>query len=109
MFRAASATMARRSKKTLRPNFGSRWKPSISLSQASNGITSPTRWRSSGTWPTPSARTERGSHSAACSSRPWTRISPPGDRPDSRQRLEQLRLAIAGDAGDAENLALRAR
>ncbi len=37
---------------------------------------------------------------------PSMRISPPLKRPDAGERLEKLRLAVAGDAGDAQNLAL---
>ena len=43
---------------------------------------------------------------AAGSGSPSTRISPPLKRPDAGERLQQFRLAVAGDARDADDLAL---
>ena len=69
-------------------------------------MTSPTRWRSSGTWPTPSSRSACGLRSCAGIGWPSIRISPLTQRADAGERLEKLGLAVAGDAGDAEDLAL---
>ena len=74
------------------------------FSASVNSSTSPRRWRSSGMWPTPEsrmwlrARPGRGParRSRSCRSR---RSRRPGER------LDQLRLAVAVDAGDADDLA----
>src|SRR5262249_19252170 len=81
----------------------SSWYPRIALSRPEKGMTSPIRWRSSGTWQSPSQRIRRGEWGGAG-------CPPPADlaglrRPDARQRLEELRLAVAGDAGDPHDLA----
>ena len=89
-----------------RPKVDWSWKPSIALSQASNGMIRPTRWRSSGTWPMPRLRTAWGSLLGGLQRPAVDEDLAAGERPDAGERLEQFRLAVAGDAGDAEDLAL---
>src|SRR5215510_3484344 len=62
-------------------------------------MTRPMRWRSSGTWASPSRRRRRGERAALQAD--LSRLH----RPDTSERLEELRLAVAGDAGDPDDLA----
>ena len=65
---------------------------------------SPCRCRSSGMKPTPASRRRGGGQVGRCPS-PASSIVPRGDRPDAHDRVHQLGLAVALDAGDAEHLA----
>ena len=55
--------------------------------------------------PEPPHGPRRGGAAASARSRPFQRICPDFAGADARERLEQLRLAVAGDAGDADDLA----
>ena len=69
-----------------------------------NESTRPKRWRSAGTKPTP-ASLHAGADPRCVTSLTVERIRP-GARPaQPDDRLDQLVLAVAGDAGDAEDLA----
>ena len=82
---------------------GRRYSRSARFSASEKSSMSPRRWRSSAMWPTPAA-------SAPCTPAPVTsrpadadlaaaRVAQPGDR------LDQLGLPVAVDAGDADDLA----
>ncbi len=68
------------------------------FSAIENSSTRPRRWRSSGIWPTPSSKCCRTDSSVM--SRPDERDAAAVDPPQPASRLDQLRLAVAVDAGD---------
>src|SRR5215472_3397547 len=72
----------------------------MALSRATNGMTRPMRWRSSGTCASPSRRRRLGERGALQAD--LSRLH----RPDAGECLEELRLAVAGDAGNPDDLAL---
>ena len=68
-------------------------------------MTSPTRWRSSGTWPMPMRRSARGLRLQVRQRLAVDEDLAAAERADAGERLEELRLAVARDAGDAEDFA----
>ena len=65
--------------------------------------TRPRRCRSSGMWPTPASRQLRAP--SVVTSSPAATIRPASGLPQARDRLDELRLAVAVHPGDADDLA----
>ena len=76
------------------------------FSASEKSSTSPRRWRSSAMWPTPAA--ERPAHARAGDVAVADPDAPAGRDPQPGDRLHELGLAVAVDAGDADDLARRA-
>ncbi len=76
------------------------------FSQAAKSMIRPSRWRSSGTWAMPRARRDWPSECAPVRSigSPFTATVPVAV-PIAAQHLQQFGLAVAGDAGNAEDFA----
>ena len=74
------------------------------FSAIENSSTSPRRWRSSGMWPTP-ASSMLARARVPVTSRPASRDRPAVALPQAGDRVDQLGLAVAVDAGDADDLA----
>ena len=67
----------------------------------------PAPCRSSGTWAIPFRRSRAGRSGPQCRARssPWNSIRPVLGRAEPGEHVEQLGLAVAGNAGDAQDLA----